>query len=203
MPLHSPQLDWRQPAGFSLIELLIVIALLGILVGIVLPESDPALYDQLRAIAHILRTDLAYGRSLAVANNSTYKLTFDTKENRYLLEHSGSNAALDELPDSPFRNPGDPPDQHIVDLDDLPHVGPTVHIVTVTMSLSAPQRVADVEFGPLGETTRSEETVIHLGVGHGEDARYTTLTIDPVTGLAEIGEYTSQGPPAALLPPDD
>lgn len=182
-----------------MIEVLIVIALLGILVGLALPDSNPSLYDQLRATALILKTDLAYGRSLAVANNSSYQVTFDAKENRYLLEHSGGNAALDKLPDSPFRNLGDPPDQHIVDLDDLPHLGPTVRILTVTKSLVAPQRVADVEFGPLGETTRTEETVIWLAVGQDRETRYQTLTIDPVTGLVEIGAYTSEGPPAALL----
>jgi len=184
-----------------LIELLIVIAILGILVGLVLPEADANYYDQVRALAHILRTDLAYGRSLAVANNSSYRFTFDTAQNRYLLEHSGSNAALDVLPDGPFHNPGDPPGQHIVDLDELPHLGPTVQILTVAKSLAAPQRVAEVEFGPLGETTRSEKTVVWLSIGHGLDTRYITLTIDPVTGLAEIGEYTSEGPLAAVLAP--
>ncbi len=80
-----------------------VIVVMGILVGLVLPNSNPSLLDQLRSAAQILRTDLAYGQSLAVANNSTYRFTFDTQNNRYVLSHSGANAALDKLPDSPFR----------------------------------------------------------------------------------------------------
>lgn len=185
----------RQTAGFSLIEVLMVIVILGILAGLVLPSSNPGLHDQLRSVAQMLRTDLAYGRSLAVANNSSYRLTFDTANNRYLLEHSGSNVALDTLPDSPFRRREDPATQHIVDLDELPHLGPTVRIVAAAEVGTPPQPVADVEFGPLGETTRSAPTQIWLAAGQNADTRYITLTINPVTGLARIEDYTSQGPP--------
>lgn len=188
-------------AGFSLIELLIVIAVMGILAGLVLPNSSANFHDQLRAAAQILRTDLAYGRTLAVANNSSYQISFDTEQNRYILEHSGVNPALDTLPHSPFRTPDDPPDQQIVDFRQLPHVGPTVRIVVAaSMGANLAQKVDHVEFGPLGETTRSEPTVIWLAVGQGSDARYITLKVDPVTGLVQIGEYTSSGPSSALLP---
>ncbi len=189
----------RQSAGFSLIELLIVLAVMGILASLVIPRSNPSLYDQLRSTAQILRTDLAYGRSLAVTNNSTYRLTFDTANNRYILEHSGARAALDTLPDSPFRDPGDPPDQHIVDLGRLPHLGPGVRIVTAATSGAITQRVSDVEFGPLGETTRTSPTVIWLVVGYGSDTRYLSLTVNPVTGLTDLQYRAFQAPPPAAL----
>jgi prepilin-type N-terminal cleavage/methylation domain-containing protein len=180
----------RQSAGFSLIELLIVITVLGILAGLILPKADPAFHDQLRAAAQILRTDLAYARSLAVANSSTYRITFDTANNRYVLEHSGSRAALDTLPESPFRNAGDPPDQHIVDLDELPHVGSSVKILSATRLGAAPSAVDDVEFGPLGETTRSSRTAILLSAGHGPGTRFMKVIVNPVSGLADV-EYVA------------
>lgn len=188
----------RRSAGLTLIELLMVIAVMGILVGLVLPRSNPTIDDQLRSAAHILRTDLAYGRSLAVTNNSTYRLTFDTAENRYILEHSGSKAALDTLPDSPLRSPGDPPDQHVVDLDELPQMGPGARIVTAASGGATWQRVGQVEFGPLGGTTGSEPTRVWLAAGFGPETRYACLTVDPVTGLTQI-QYTTQPPSADLL----
>lgn len=176
-----------------------VIALLAVLVGLVLPNSNPTLHDQVRSMAQILRTDLAYARSLAVTNNSLYEIAFDTEDNRYVLRHSGGNAALDELPESPFRSPGDPSDEHIVDLNELPHLGPGVRILTVVALGVSPSRVTDVEFGPLGETTRSSPTAIWLAVARGEATRYMTVTVDPVTGLAEVGGFTSVGPAEALI----
>jgi prepilin-type N-terminal cleavage/methylation domain-containing protein len=190
----------RQSAGFSLIELLLVIAVLAILAGLVLPRSNPSLYDQLRAAAQVLRTDLAYARSLAVTNNSSYRITFDATGNRYVLEHSGSKAALDPLPDSPFRDPDDPATQHVVELERLPHVGPGVRIVTAASSGTVTQRVTDVEFGPLGETTRSSPTVVWLAAGQGADTRYLWLTINPVTGLTDAEYRGAVGPPPEALP---
>jgi hypothetical protein len=170
----------------------------GILVAIVMPSSQPAVYDQLRSTAHVVATDLAYARSLAVANASNYRITFDLTANRYVMEHSGANAALNTLPKSPFSSPGDPPDQHIVRLGDLPHVGPTVRLAAAAATGASVQSVLDVEYGPLGQTTRAGPTTIWLAASGGSDKKYMTVEVNPLTGLAQVGAYSSVGPPTGV-----
>ncbi len=186
--------------------MLLVVAILGILVGLLLPDASATLPDRLRAAARLLAGDLAYARSLAVANNSRYRVRFEPKANRYVLEHSGPNAALDQLPPSPFRNPDDPDDQQIVDFDLLPQIGQRVRLLGAVVGSGAIQRVDDVEFDALGQTTRSAATVVWLCVGEGADRRYITIEVNPATGLATRGELTTNGLPAALeaqaVPPE-
>lgn len=186
----------EQSAGFTLIELLLVISLMVIIAGFVLPSSNPSIHDQLRSTARIVATDLAYGRSLALSNNSHYKFTFDLRANRYVLEHSGTNSALDTLPNSPFRNSDDPPNQHIVALDDLPRVGAPVKLAAAVVDEgNSFDGVTDLEFGPLGATRRSGETMIWLSAGKGDAERYIWVIVNPITGLATVGDFNGDGPP--------
>src|SRR5688572_7962117 len=108
-------------SGFSLVELLIVVSLMGILAALAIPTMNSGTHEELQAAAQLLCGDLAYGRSLAVANNSSYRFRFQASQNRYVLEHSGTNPALNTLPDAPFRSPSDPDNEHSVNLNDLPH----------------------------------------------------------------------------------
>lgn len=181
-----------QSAGFSLIELLIVVSIMGILAALALPKFDPGIHDQLQAAARIVASDIAYGRSLSVANNSRYRITFDAKLNRYVLRHSGANAALNVLPEAPFRSPSDPPQEHIVEFSSMPHLGGhNIRLLAVTGSNNALIASSDLEFGPLGETTQSQETVVWLAGGRGDEARYLTVRVNPVTGLTSLGQFTS------------
>ncbi len=175
--------------GFSLIEVLIVLALMGILAGVILPSSNPTIHDQLRSAARILATDLAYARSLAVTHGSQYEIAFEPDENRYVLRHSGTNASLDTLPDTPFRDPDDRPDEHTVNLADLPHIGAGVRIEGVVGSTDR-----TVEFGPLGQCTSSVPATIWLAAGEGTARRFITVSVNPVTGLGSIGSFGSAGP---------
>ena len=184
----------RRNAGFSLIELLMVISILGILAALIVPSLSPSLHDQLKTAARIVADDMAYGASLAVAHNSRYRFTFEPLQNRYILEHNGPNAALDVLPQTPFRSPSDPPALHYFDLDEIPRLGNAVRLDRVRTGGTSPQTVTDVEFDPLGATTRSEETIIWLTTGGGDGARFISVRIDPITGLAWVGEFQATGP---------
>ncbi|HEX5102717.1 MAG TPA: prepilin-type N-terminal cleavage/methylation domain-containing protein [Pirellulaceae bacterium] len=189
----SPQSAIRNPQsaiatrGFTLIEVLVTLLLLAILAAALIPQLSSDLPERLQAGAEIVAADLEYARSLAVANNSTYRITFDTGENLYYLQHTGSNNLLNALPPSPFRQNDDPPDRQTTDLDLLPIPPPTIRLIAVAQGAAGPLANPQIDYQPLGGTQGQEETVIWLGCGGGTSARFVSIHIHPVTGLAEIG----------------
>jgi prepilin-type N-terminal cleavage/methylation domain-containing protein len=190
----------RQPlprlrrTGLSLIEVLITVAVIGIMAGVVLPQMQAGVPDRLTATAEIIVADLEYGRSLAVANGSTYRITFEPANNRYSLAHSGASPALAVLPYSPFRASDDPPGKQTTALSDLLFGKPGVQLIAVLRQSGGGVEVSDVEFTALGGTTRSDATIVWVGCGTQSGRRYVPLTIQPTTGLVEIGEITTKLP---------
>lgn len=182
----------RSDGAFSLVELLVVISLVAIIAGVVVTQFDSASRDQLLGTAQVVATDIARARNLAVTNNSSYKITFDRQGNRYVLTHSGTNSALDVLPTSAFHAAGGSTTQHITDLSSLPSGSGGVTLAVVEsndpMMAGFSEQVLDVEFGPLGETIRTLRTTIWLSAGAGQGRRFLGIDIDPITGLASIGE---------------
>jgi prepilin-type N-terminal cleavage/methylation domain-containing protein len=183
----------RRP-GFTLIELLIVFAVVAILVAAMIPDMRGGAYDQLESAARVVAADMAYARSLAVTYNSTYRVTFDLSNQRYILEHSGTNIALNTLPNTAFRNTSDPSNQHIVRLADLPGLGAPTALTRAVRVGSSVQSATNVEFGSLGGTTQSEYTVILLTAGNGADRRRIYLAINPITGLTTIAHNAAEMP---------
>lgn len=186
--------------GVTLIELLIVISLMSILAAAVLPSATPGLHSQLSAAAHRVAGDIAYCRSLALTNNSQYRIRFQLAQNRYLLEHSGNRSALDVLPPSLLRAESDPPHQQIVHLHDLPGVTMPVDLVAVEERSSPPRFVTTLAFGPLGNleganaTVQDAEIVIWLACGHAPDRLYQAIRVNPVTGLTWVDRVQSNQP---------
>jgi prepilin-type N-terminal cleavage/methylation domain-containing protein len=186
----------RSPRGFTLVELFIVISLMTIMAGLLIPSFMPDLTQRMHSTADVVAADLAWARSLAVTNNSSYRVSFDAVAGEYWLEHVGTNAALDTLPRSAFGRYSDPTNKAITRLKDLPTLGPSVRIFNVVKKASSGTEtdVTYVEFGPLGETSRPETTILWLAAGDGSALRFIPLTIDPVTGLVTIGNLTDVAP---------
>ena len=177
-----------------MIELLMVVAIIGIVAAVAIPSFEPTVHDQLQSAARLISEDVSYARNLAVAYNSKYLLTFDLTQNRYVLQHSGSNSALNTLPASPSHNPSDPADRQIVRMSDALGPGVTVRLFAVYALSTPAQAAGDVEFGPLGETTRSEETIVWLAAGAGTTERFLSVRVNPVTGICRTGAFQGQRP---------
>lgn len=183
-----------RPKAFTLIEVMIVVAIVGIMAATAISSMNPSVYSELHKVAQIVAGDVGYARSLAVTNNSKYRLKFEVNPNRYILEHTGSDPSFDILPDTPFRADDDPPKRQIVRLADLKNTAMTVRLVAVHALSSTPEVVTDVEFAPNGGTTRIEETKIWLTAGSGENQRYLAVRISAVTGLTWIEDFQATAP---------
>ncbi len=190
----------QPPSAFTLTEMLIVVALVSVLAAAAITATQSSVSDELQSAARLLTSDMAYARSMAVANNSTYRLTFNLAQNRYTLTHSGTNSSLNTLPATPFRSPDNTATQQVVDFDDLPQLAGQAPVVAAMGSLGAsPAPTTTVDFGPLGETTRSVETAVWFAAGSGANRRYLALRVDPTTGLVTIDPLTATGPPASIV----
>jgi prepilin-type N-terminal cleavage/methylation domain-containing protein len=184
----------RHRGGFSLLELLIVVALMSIIASIAVPSAAPSIGVQLTSTAEVVAGDLAYVRSLAVLNNDTYQLLFDLTDNQYTLEYSGSNPALATLPPNPFHASQDAATQFIVRLAQLPRLGAPAALYDVQELTPSPVEATSVQFGPLGATTQTPSTVIWLTAGTGSAQRYISITINPSTGLTTVGSLQATVP---------
>ncbi|HVW37087.1 MAG TPA: GspH/FimT family pseudopilin [Pirellulales bacterium] len=192
----------RRPssAAFSLVELLIVIAVMGIVAALTLPSVNSGIHEQLQSTADAIAGDLAYARGLAVANNSTYRFSFDLANNQFTLRYSGANPSLATLPPNPFQSGSNTdPTQYVIRLNDMPSLGGKVQLVAVGTMGNRPASTTTLEFGPLGGTTSADPTVIWLSSGAGAAQRFISVSVNPVTGLAGVNPFGASGPPASVL----
>jgi len=184
----------RARPAFTLVELLIVVAILGILLAAALPYLSTNVPAQLQMAADAVAGDLEYVRGLAVANNSSYRITFSPSTNSYVLQHSGAVAALDKLPPSPFHQLSADGKQQTADLFALPMVAGSVRLVSAMKNPAAPSDVTDLEFGPLGGTTRAEVTQVWLYSGGTGSRMFISITVNPTTGIVDVGQVQSATP---------
>ena len=179
----------KQPRSFTLMEMLIVVALIGIALGMALTEVDTTQESTASHLAELVATQLDYVRELAIANNTQYTVTFDKLNDRFVLTHTGTDTALDALPQSYFWQEGSTSTVQYYDLDQIPVHWP--------VALTGAGRYSDnsisetsVEFLPTGGTTVGDDLVICLEVG-SKNKSFIVVIVSSVTGLTEVGPMTT------------
>jgi prepilin-type N-terminal cleavage/methylation domain-containing protein len=72
--------------GFTLIELVLVIALVGVVAAVVLPRLDPFLPKRrLKSAVRLLSGTISLAYGDAIAKNTRYRLYFDTGQGKYWI----------------------------------------------------------------------------------------------------------------------
>jgi prepilin-type N-terminal cleavage/methylation domain-containing protein len=185
----------RRSPAFTLIEVLIVISLMGILAATILPSVNPSMREQLYAAAEVIEADLAWARTLAVTNNSTYRVTFSTLLHQFDIQHSGLNSTLNALPVTPFTPIASTSTQYLVQLQTLPGVFVPIDLIGVQTLGSTPQNVTTLEFNGLGATSSTADTKIWIATGQGAERRYLGVRVNHATGLSWVEDYRATSPP--------
>jgi len=84
----------KAASGFSLIELIIVIALIGILLAIAAPNFS--IYrdnTNLKEAARDISSDIAFYKQKSIAENLSYKIVFNASLNTYTISQETSSSS--------------------------------------------------------------------------------------------------------------
>lgn len=185
--------------GFSLIEMLLVVAIVGIMAAMISPYANSSAADRLVDAGYVVAADLQYARQLAVSNSSKYKLTFAANASIYSLTHSGTNTSLNTLPSPAFRASSDTATSKNTDFIEMPGLE-SVRIYNVYQRATAARTATTaVEFDSLGATTSTLTTEVWLVANTGSEQRYLSISVHPATGLADVGTVTGT-PPSLVIP---
>jgi Tfp pilus assembly protein FimT len=80
--------------GFTLIEILIVVAVLMIAAVMVVPMMSSADSVQLRSAANMVAADLEYAKSISITKGQSYKVVFDAFTESYRIEDTTGTVVL-------------------------------------------------------------------------------------------------------------
>jgi len=77
-------------SGFTIIEVLMVIVILGIAAAVVVPMASSAGSMQIRAAANMIAADMEYAKSMAISRGQSYSVEFFTATHSYrVLDPNG------------------------------------------------------------------------------------------------------------------
>ena len=176
----------RQPAGFTLTELIVVMVIMVIAAGIVLPTFMRQLeYARLSSAARRLLSCARYTRSQAVIRNVPYRLNIDEEGRRYWITFHDADRA--ELGEEPFRT-----DTSTLGLvKELPEDVTFEQIVIGDERREADGSAAEQvnEDGSIFVECRPDGTSdgLQILLKNAEDERLA-IRVDATTGRAEIAE---------------
>jgi len=162
----------RQGSGFTLVELLIVLVILGISAALAIPMISSAGSTQIRSAANMIAADLEYAKSMAITRGQSYSVVFDKLSERYRIEDASGNVIAHPVKkgfnyEVDFRNDSrlDKVDIQDVDFDST----------------------SEVSFDYLGSPHNGSGAPLNRGVitleGGGKTIR---VNVEPVTGFITI-----------------
>jgi len=168
--------------GFSLLELMMVLAIMSIVAGIMMVSTEGAPVQTLQEASSVLAGDLILARDAALTYGTEYTVQFNLSSNSYSVSHTGS--ANPPALERPLGN-GSTGDFTVSLGGGHPggNMGSKASLYRVRTVVTGTD-VTAIVFNSRGNTgpVRSEDTAVWLTQGSGENTRYQKLTVNWVTG---------------------
>lgn len=95
---HEPMTNRRRSGGFTLIEILGVVVILGIVSVILLPQLGSRDDQKAAAAARVVVADLLYAQNRAIATQKTHYVVFDATAGNYKIYDAVSPLTLIKHP---------------------------------------------------------------------------------------------------------
>jgi len=166
----------RAAHGFTLVEVLVVVAIISILAAVVVPRIGTTAPAQLSAAARLLSADLAYAQSESIANTDDPRIVvFDLDNNRYHIARSSD-------PDTPITDP----------ITKQPYQvtfgqGRARHLGGVTLHGYALGDDDRVRFGAYGQVT-DQTTPARVTLAAGGNMKIIMISMDQNSGEQSISD---------------
>ena len=83
--------------GFTLVEIILVVTIIGIISLLAIPMLSSAGDFQLRAAANIIASDLEYAKSLAISQQENFSIVFNASTETYVMKDSDGAVVADPV----------------------------------------------------------------------------------------------------------
>ena len=158
--------------GFTLVELLIVIAIISIAALTAIPMMSSAASMQIRSAANMMTADLEYAKSMAISRAQYFSVVFDAGAESYRIEDQYGNV----LP-HPVKKGFD----YEIDFQNDGRLN-KVDIISVDFDSTS-----EVKFDYLGSPWNGNDNPLNNGVINLQaGSTNTIITVEPVTGYVSI-----------------
>lgn len=158
--------------GFTLVELIIVIAIISIAALTAIPMMSSAASMQIKSAANMVAADLEYAKSMAISRAQNFSVVFDVAADSYRIEDQYGNV---------LQHPVKKGFNYVIDFQNDGRLN-KVDIISVDFDTTS-----EVKFDYLGSPYNGGNTALNSGIITLQaGGTTTTVTVEPVTGFVSI-----------------